>query len=37
MDGIDAETRVYKQIEDLKIFVGKIEDYLEDYNSSVKQ
>jgi dynein heavy chain len=36
MDGIDVETRVYKQIEDLKVFVSKIEDYLEDYNSSVK-
>lgn len=37
MDGIDVETRVYRQIEDLKVFVSKIEDYLEDYNSSVKQ
>jgi hypothetical protein len=36
MDGIDVETRVYRQIEDLKVFVSKIEDYLEDYNSSVK-
>ena len=37
MDGIDVETRFYRQIEDLKVFVSKIEDYLEDYNSSVKQ
>ena len=36
MDGIDVERRVYKQIEDLKGFQTKIEEYLEDYNSAVK-
>ena len=36
MDGIDVETRIYRQIEDLKIMQNKIEEYLEDYNSSVK-
>ena len=36
MDGIDVENRVYRQIEDLKIMQNKIEEYLDDYNSSVK-
>ena len=36
MDGIDVETRVYRQIDDLKILQNKIEEYLDDYNSSVK-
>ena len=36
MDGIDVEQRVYRQIEDLKIMQNKIEEYLDDYNSSVK-
>lgn len=36
MDGIDAEPRIYRQINDLKIFVQKIEEFLEEYNSSVK-
>ena len=36
MDGIEMETRVYKQIEDLKLLQNKIEEYLDDYNSSVK-
>ena len=36
MDGIDVEHRVYKQIEDLKGFQTKIEEYLEDYNGAVK-
>jgi hypothetical protein len=36
MDGIDVETRVYKQLEDLRGMQTKIEDYLEDYNSTFK-
>ena len=36
MDGIDVENRIYRQIEDLKIMQNKIEEYLDDYNSSVK-
>ena len=36
MGGIDVENRIYTQIDDLKLFVRKIEDFLEEYNSSVK-
>lgn len=36
MDGIDVENRVYKQIEDLKGFQTKVEEYLDDYNGTVK-
>lgn len=36
MQGIDVDNRLYQQIDNLKNFVSKIEDYLEDYNSSVK-
>lgn len=36
MEGIESENRVYKQVEDLKKFVAKIEDCLEEYNSAVK-
>lgn len=36
MDSIESETRIYKQVVDLKLFVKKIEDYLEEYNSAVK-
>jgi dynein heavy chain len=36
MDGIDSETRVYRQIKDLKVFVNKVIELLEEYNSSVK-
>ena len=36
MDGIDVETRVYRQIEDLRGMQGKIEEYLEDYNGTFK-
>ena len=36
MDGIDVDTRVYKQIEDLKHMQTKIEEYLDDYNSCNK-
>lgn len=36
MQGIDVENRIYSQVEDLKVFVTKIEEYLEEYNSSVK-
>lgn len=36
MQGIDVETRIYAQIDNLKDFVSKIEEYLEEYNSSVK-
>lgn len=37
MDGIDAESRTYRQIEDLKKLVKQITDYLEEYNGSAKQ
>lgn len=33
MGGIDVENRIYEQIEDLKGFVSKIEEYLEEYNN----
>ena len=36
MGSIDSENRIYQQLEDLKHFVTKIEDYLEDYNGSQK-
>jgi dynein heavy chain len=36
MDGIDVETRVYRQITDLNVLVNKVVEYLEEYNSSVK-
>jgi dynein heavy chain len=36
MDGIDAEPRIYKQIVDLKVLVNKIEEFLEEYNGTVK-
>jgi dynein heavy chain len=36
MDGIDSETRVYRQISDLKVLVDKIIELLEEYNGSVK-
>jgi hypothetical protein len=36
MQGIDVENRIYAQVENLKDFVSKIEEYLEEYNSSVK-
>lgn len=36
MDGIDTDTRIYRQVTDLKIFVQKIEEFLEEYNGSVK-
>lgn len=36
MGGIDVDNRIYQQVENLKDFVSKIEEYLEDYNSSVK-
>ena len=36
MDGIDAEPRIYRQLNDLKVFVTKIEEFLEEYNGSVK-
>lgn len=36
MQGIDVETRIYQQVENLKDFVTKIEEYLEEYNGSVK-
>jgi len=36
MDGIEVETRVYRQIPDLVVLVAKITEYLEEYNSSVK-
>jgi len=36
MDGIDVEQRTYRQVEDLKLMVDKIIEFLEDYNGSVK-
>jgi hypothetical protein len=36
LEGIDVETRTYKQIENLKLFQTKIEEYLNEYNGSVK-
>ena len=36
MDGIDVETRVYRQVADLKQLVSKVDEFLEDYNGSVK-
>jgi dynein heavy chain, axonemal len=36
MEGIDVETRVYRQVPDLKGLVAKVTEYLEDYNSAVK-
>jgi dynein heavy chain len=36
MQGIDVENRIYTQVDNLKDFVGKIEEYLEEYNSAVK-
>ena len=32
MDGIDVETRVYRQTEDLKKFQTQVEEYLTEYN-----
>ena len=36
MDGIDAETRIYRQITDTQILVDKVIEYLEEYNGAVK-
>jgi dynein heavy chain len=36
MDGLDADPRVYRQVRDLKAFVAKCAEYLEDYNGAVK-
>ena len=36
LEGIDVETITYKQIENLKLFQTKIEEYLNEYNGSVK-
>jgi len=36
LEGIDVETRIYKQIEDLKLFQTKIEEYLVEYNGQIK-
>jgi dynein heavy chain len=36
MQGIEVENRVYAQVENLKDFVSKIEEFLEEYNSAVK-
>lgn len=35
-EGIDVDTRVYKQVMDLEKMVDKIKEFLEDYNGSVK-
>lgn len=37
MGGIEVESRIYCQIEDLKRLVSQITTFLEDYNGSVKQ
>jgi dynein heavy chain len=36
MDGIEVDVRIYKQIEDLKNMQTKIEEFLIEYNGSVK-
>jgi len=36
MDGIDSDTRLYRQVPDLKVLVMKVDEFLEDYNSMVK-
>jgi dynein heavy chain len=36
MEGIDQDTRYYRQVTNLKGLVEKIEEFLEDYNSAVK-
>lgn len=36
MEGIDVETRIYKQYDDLRGMQQKVEEYLEDYNSVFK-
>lgn len=36
LEGIDVETRIYRQVEDLKMFQTKIEEYLDEYNGQVK-
>jgi len=36
MDGIDVDTRTYKQITDVQVLVNKVIEYLDEYNSSVK-
>jgi len=36
MDGIDAEPRIYRQVVDLTVLVSKIEEFLEEYNGTVK-
>jgi len=36
MEGIDLETRIYKQIDDLRVMQTKIEEYLDEYNSQHK-
>jgi len=36
MDGIDVDTRIYKQQIDLKKLQTTVEEYLEEYNGSVK-
>jgi dynein heavy chain len=37
MDGLDVDTRVYRQVPDLKMLVTKVEEFLEDYNGAVKK
>ena len=36
MDGIDTDTRIYRQIPDLNVLVNKVIEFLEEYNGSVK-
>ena len=36
MDGLDVETRIYRQIPDTEALVAKVAECLEEYNASVK-
>lgn len=37
MEGLDQDTRIYRQVKDLKAFVTKCSEYLDDYNSQAKK
>jgi dynein heavy chain len=36
MEGLEADPRVYRQIQDTKILVNKVNEYLDEYNGAVK-
>jgi len=36
MEGLEADPRVYRQIQDTKILINKVNEYLEEYNGAVK-